>query len=77
MLKMHSGRLRWFGHAQRRDANNGHPQTDGAGITRYQMTRTSQEDMAPADQGRYDGRGCYPGYGPRLEGVEKKDKADP
>ena len=38
-----------------------------------QTTRTSQEDMAPTDQGRHDGRGC----GPRPAGVEKKDKADP
>ena len=54
-----------------------HPQSDGAGNSRYQTTRTSQEDMAPTDQGRHDGRGCYPGRGPRPEGVEKKDKADP
>ena len=33
--------------------------------------------MTPADQGRHDGRGCYPGCGPRPEGVETKDKADP
>ena len=33
-----------------------------------------QQDMAPTDQGRHDGRGCYPGCGPRPEGVEKKDK---
>ena len=33
--------------------------------------------MAPTDEGRHDGRGCYPGCGPRPEGVEKKDKADP
>ena len=34
-----------------------HPQSDGAGNTRYQKTRTSHEDMAPTDQGRHDGRG--------------------
>ena len=50
-----------------------HPQSDGAGNTRYQTTRTSQEDMAPTDQGRHDGRECYPGCGPRPGGVEKKD----
>ena len=53
------------------------PQSDGAGNTRYKTTRTSQEDMTPADQGSHDGCGCYPGCGPRREGVEKKDKADP
>ena len=26
-----------------------HPQSDGAGNTRYQTTRTSQEDMAPTE----------------------------
>ena len=36
-----------------------------------------QEDMAPTDEGRHDGRGCYPGYCPRLGGVEKEDKPDP
>ena len=54
-----------------------HPQSDGAGNTRYQTMRTPQEDMAPTDQGRHDGRGCYPRCGPRPEGVEKEDKADP
>ena len=33
--------------------------------------------MAPSDEGRHGGRGCYPGCGPRPEGVEKEDKADP
>ena len=54
-----------------------HPQRDEPGNTRYQTTRTSQEDMAPADQGRHGGRGCYPGRDPRSDGVETKDKADP
>ena len=54
-----------------------HPQSDGAGNTGYQTTRTAQEDIAPTDQGRHDGRGCYPGRGPRPEGVEKKDTAEP
>ena len=40
-----------------------HPQSDGAGNTRYQKTRTSQEDMAPTDEGRHDGRVCYRGCG--------------
>ena len=53
-----------------------HPQS-GAGNTRYQTTRAPQEDMAPTDEGRHDGRGCYPGRGPRPEGVDKKVKADP
>ena len=39
--------------------------------------RTPQEDMAPTDEGRHGGRGCYTGRGPRPEGLEKKDKADP
>ena len=43
----------------------------------YQTTRAPQEDMAPTDEGRHGGRGCYPGCGPRPEGVEKEDKADP
>ena len=54
-----------------------HPQSDGLGNNWYQTTRTSQEDMAPTDQGRHDGRGCDPGYGPRPDGVGKEDKADP
>ena len=53
-----------------------HPQSDGPGNTRYQTTRVPQEDMAPTDEGRHDRRGCYPGCGPRPEGVEK-DRADP
>ena len=57
--------------------NQRHPQSDGAGNTRYQTTRAPQEDMAPTDEGRHDGRGCYLGCGPRPEGVEKEDKAEP
>ena len=53
-----------------------HPQSDGAGNTRCQTTRTAQEDMAPTHEGRHDGRGCYPGYGPIPQRVEPKDKAD-
>ena len=34
-----------------------HPQSDGTGNTRFQTTRTSQEDVAPTTQGRHDGRG--------------------
>ena len=33
--------------------------------------------MTPADQGRPDGCGCYPGCDPGSEGVETKDKVDP
>ena len=54
-----------------------HLQSSGPGNTRCQTTRTSQEDMAPTYQGRHDGRGCDPVCGPRPEGVETKDKADP
>ena len=54
-----------------------HPQNDGPGNTGYQTTRPSQEDMAPTDQGRRDGRWCYPGGGPIQERVEKKDTANP
>ena len=43
-----------------------HSHSDGPDSTRYQMTRMPQEDMAPTDQGRHDGCGCCPGYGPRL-----------
>ena len=32
--------------------NQRHPQSDGADNTRYQTTRTSQEDMAPTNQER-------------------------
>ena len=53
-----------------------HPQSDGLGNTRYQMTRMSLEDMVPADQGRHAGCGFYPGRGPRPEVMETKDKAD-
>ena len=54
-----------------------HPQNDGPGNIRYQTMRTSQEDMAPTNQGRHDRSRCYSGCGPRPEGVEKKDKVDP
>ena len=57
--------------------NQRHPQSDGAGNTRYQTTRAPQEDMTPTDEGRHGGRGCYPRCGPRPEGVEKEDKATP
>ena len=73
---MRGGRLRWFGRVQGRDANNV-TRSYGAGNTRDQTTRTSQEDMTPSNQGRHDGHGCYPGCGPRPERVEKKEKADP
>ena len=53
-----------------------HPQSDGAGNTRYLTTRASREDMAPTNQGRHDGRGCYPGCGPRPKRVETKDTTD-
>ena len=54
-----------------------HTQSDVAGNTRCQTTRTAQEDMEPSDQGRHDGRGCDPGCGPRPKRVETNDKADP
>ena len=77
---MRSGHLQRFGHVQRRDVNR-HPQSDepdstGSDSTGYQM-RALQEDIAPTDEGRHDGHGCYSGYGPRPGGVEKEDKADP
>ena len=68
---MRGGRLHWFGHCPETRCKQRHPQSDGAGNTRYQTTRMSQEDMARTDQGRHDGRGCYPGYGPRPEGGKK------
>ena len=73
---MRHGRLRWFGHVQRRDTNNV-TRSDDPDNTRYQTTRTSQEDVAPTIEGRHDGRGCYPGRGHRPDGVETEDKADP
>ena len=33
--------------------------------------------MEPTTEGRHDGHGCDPGYGPRPDGVETEDKADP
>ena len=54
-----------------------HPQSDEPDHTWYQTTRTPQEDVAPTTEGRHDGRGCYPGHGPRPDGVETEDKADP
>ena len=59
------------------DMSRDERQSDGPGNTRYQTTRPSQEDMAPTDQGRHNGRGCYPGCGPRPERVDMKDQADP
>ena len=75
---MRSGRLRWFGHVQRRDAKNVTRRVMDLTIPcRYQTTRAPQECMAPRDEIIHDGRGCYQGCGPRPEGVEKKDKAYP
>ena len=54
-----------------------HSHSDEPGNTRYQTTRTPQEDVEPTTEGRHDGRGCDPGYGPRPDGVETEDKADP
>ena len=54
-----------------------HPQSDEPGHTWYQTTRTPQEDVEPTTEGRHDGRGCYPGCGPRPDGVETEDNADP
>ena len=54
-----------------------HPQSDGAGTTRCQTTRTAQEDVASSNQRRHDGRGCYRGCGPRPKRVEEKVTADP
>ena len=69
---LYSGRLRLFGHDQRT------PLPAERWTWQYQVPddEDAQEDMAPTDHGRHDGRGCYPGYGPRPEGVEK-DKTDP
>ena len=75
---MRCGRLRWFGHVQRRDADNVTRRVMNLAIPyRYQTTRKPQEDVAPTIEGRHDGRGCDPGCGPRPDGVETEDKADP
>ena len=50
---------------------------DEPGHTWYQTTRTLQKDVEPTTEGRHDGRGCYPGCGPRPDRVETEDKADP
>ena len=73
---MRSGRLRWFGHAQRREANVNCRVTDLAIPCTRRGGRHTEEDMAPIDEGRHDGRGYYPGRCPRPEGVETKDNAD-
>ena len=54
-----------------------HPQSDEHGNTWYQTTRTPQKDVAPTTEGRHDGRGGYPGHGPRPDGVETEDKSAP
>ena len=54
-----------------------HSHSDEPGHTWYQTTRTPQEDVEPTTEGRHDGRGCDPGYGPRPDGVETEDKAVP
>ena len=70
---MRSGRLCWFGHIKGRYVNNVTPRL----VDQVQRMMMPQEDMAPTHDGRHDGRGCYPGCGPRQEGVEKKDKPNP
>ena len=69
---MRSGRLHWFGHEQRQDANN---------VTRIVMelaipgtTRRGRPKKTRYQQVKDDMMGMG---GPRPEGVEKKDKADP
>ena len=54
-----------------------HQQSDGAGNTRCQTTRTAQEDVASSNQRRHDGSVCYRGCGPRPKRVEEKDTTDP
>ena len=74
---MRSGRLRWFGHVHRRDANNvtrrvmelAIPGTRRRGRPKKTCHQQMKEDMG--------GRGCYPECGPRPEEVEKEDKTDP
>ena len=67
---MRSGRLRWFGHVQRRDATN--------------VTRRVMELAIPGTRRRGRPKKTWhqqmkedPICGPRPEGVEKEDKADP
>ena len=74
---MRSGRLRWFEHVQRRDANNVTRRVMELALSGTRRRGRPRDDIVPTDEGRHDERGCYPGCGPRPEGVEKKDKADP
>ena len=74
---MRSGRLRWFGHVQRRDATNvtrrvmelAIPGTRRRGRPKKTWHQQMKEDMADV--------GVTHDVGPRPEGVEKEDKADP
>ena len=72
----YSGRLRWFGNVQRRYENTVTRRAMDLAIPGIRRRGRPRRHMAPTDQGRPDGCGCYPGYEPRPEGVEK-DKTDP
>ena len=54
---MRCGRLRWFGHVQRRDADNVTRRVMNTGHTWHQTTRTPQEDVAPTTEERHDAVG--------------------
>ena len=78
---MRSGRLRWFGHVQRRDANNvtrrvmelAIPDTRRRGRPKKTWHQQINEDMAGVGVTQ---DATHPGRGPRPEGVEKEDKPD-
>ena len=75
---MRGGRLRWFGHVQRRDADNvtrrvmelALPGARRRGRPKKTWHHEIKDDMTAV-------HGCYRGCGPRPKRVEEKDTADP
>ena len=52
---MHSGRLRWFGHLQRREENNVACRGMNVSLTKGQKTGTSNEDVETTAQRGHEG----------------------
>ena len=63
--EVRSGRLRWFWTCPKKRCEQRHPHSYGPGNTRRRDA--PRRHMAPTYEGRHDGRGCYPGCGPRPE----------